>query len=58
MLPEVGGQRSENPTSDLATPNLSVPETLDKMIVDHPHRLHEGVADRTADELETAPFTV
>jgi len=42
----------------LPLPCFPLPETLDQMIVDHPHRLHEGVADRTADELETAPFTV
>jgi len=35
-----------------------MPETLDEVIVDHPHRLHEGVADGAADEAEASPLQV
>jgi hypothetical protein len=33
-----------------------MPETIDQMIVHHPHRLHEGVANRTADKHEASPL--
>ena len=33
-------------------------EALDEMIVDHANRLHEGVANRGADELEATPFQI
>jgi len=34
---------------------LPVPVAADQVVVDHPHRLHEGVADRAADEAKAAP---
>ena len=40
------------PHTDL--PDLSVPEAIDRVIVYHAHRLHEGVADRRSDELEAS----
>src|SRR5438477_637027 len=43
-----GGGRRE-PT------HLGVAEALHEMIVDHPHRLHERVTDRRADEPKVAP---
>src|SRR6478672_5214154 len=42
----------------LAWPQLSVPVALDEMVVDHPYRLHEGIADRAADEPEAAALQV
>jgi hypothetical protein len=35
-----------------------MPETIDHMIVHHPHGLHKGVADRAAHEREASPFQV
>src|SRR2546430_17634010 len=35
--------------------HLGVAEALHEMIVDHPHRLHERVTDRRADEPKVAP---
>jgi len=40
------------PHTDL--PDLSVPEAIDRVIVYHAHRLHEGVADRRSDEFEAS----
>ena len=37
---------------------VTVAKALDKVIVDHPDRLHEGVADRAADELETSSLQI
>src|SRR5207244_5740353 len=34
--------------------HLGVAEALHEMVVDHPHRLHERIADRRADEPEAA----
>src|SRR2546429_9862584 len=34
--------------------HLDVAEALHEMVVDHPHRLHERIADRRADEPEAA----
>src|SRR5688572_25840030 len=34
--------------------HLAVPKTADFVVIDHPHRLHERVADRGADEAEAA----
>src|SRR5438105_639655 len=39
-------------------PQFTVPETFDHMIVHHPHRLHEGVADRAAHKLEPSSLQV
>ena len=35
-----------------------VPETLDRVVVDHPHSLHEGIADRAADEFEPTSLQI
>ena len=35
-------------------PHGGVPETAHQVIVDQPHGLHEGIADRRADEVEAA----
>jgi TolB-like protein len=34
------------------------PETVHRVVVHHPHRLHVGVADGAADEAETAPLQI
>lgn len=34
---------------------LPVPVAVDQVVVDHPHGLHEGVADCAADEAKAAP---
>ena len=35
-----------------------MPEAVDSVIVDHAGRLHEGVADAGADELEAVRFQI
>jgi hypothetical protein len=35
---------------------LIIPEAADQMVVDHADGLHEGVANRGADELEAVVF--
>src|SRR5436309_13382642 len=42
----------------LFSPDLGVPEASHEMVVDHARGLHEGVADRRADEGEAAPLKV
>src|SRR5262249_35166938 len=39
-------------------PQFTMPETIDQMIVHHPHGLHESVADRAAHECEVSPLQV
>src|SRR5579871_544761 len=39
-------------------PEFTMPETIDQMVVDHPHGLHKGVADRAAHEREATPLQV
>jgi hypothetical protein len=42
-----------------ATPfprQFPMPETIDHVVVHHADRLHVGIADRTAHELEAMPF--
>src|SRR5690606_19538940 len=35
-----------------------MPEAIDQMVVDHAHRLHEGITDRAADKLKTASLEI
>src|SRR5690606_29409296 len=35
-------------------PHLRIPETVGRVVVHHANRLHEGIADCGADEVETA----
>lgn len=41
-----------------AAPDLSVPKATDHVVVHHADSLHEGVADRRADEPEAAPLEI
>jgi len=34
---------------------MRVPEAIDDVVIDHPHRLHERVDDRRSHEAESAP---
>jgi hypothetical protein len=58
LNPNSSTPRSLAPSFPRRLLQFSVPETLDKMIVDHAHGLHEGVANGAANEFETPPFQV
>ena len=49
-------QFDPQPSLSLSVGNLPVAGTGQEMVVDHAGRLHERVADRRADEAETAPL--
>ena len=40
----------------MPSPDLGVPEAVHEVVVDHPRGLHQGVADRRADEREPRRF--
>ena len=46
------------PIGEISTENSLVPETGHQVVVHHPCRLHEGVADRGAHEGKTPLFQV